>query len=342
MKTIDKTKPVMVTGATGYVAGWIVKKLLDEGLTVHAAVRHPENKDSVSHLDDLAAGSRGKIVYFKADLLTEGSYDEAMKGCELVFHTASPFTSNFSDPQKDLVDPALMGTKNVLASASRTGTVKRVVLTSSCAAIIGDAVDCVNYPNGLATEKQWNTTSSLDHQPYSYSKTVAEKAAWKLSKEQDKWDLVVINPSFVMGPGIKPDATSDSFHFFQQLGNGKMKNGIPDFHIGIVDVRDIAEAHFRAGFTPGAEGRHIISAQNTNFLEISSILRNKFGEAYPFPKRTLPKFLVWLMAPIAGFKRKMISRNVGYPWKADNSKGIRELEMKYRPVEVSIVFMNLV
>jgi len=337
MSTIDKNKPVMITGATGYVAGWIVKKLLDEGFTVHAAIRNPENKASVKHLDELASKSKGKIVYFKADLLKEGSYDEAMKGCELIFHTASPFTSNFKDPQKDLVDPALNGTKNVLASVNRTASVKRVVLTSSCAAIIGDSIDCLSYPNGIATEEQWNMTSTLKHQSYSYSKTVAEKAAWEIQKSQGRWDLVVINPSFVIGPGIKPDATSDSHHFFRQLGNGKMKTGLPDFHIGMVDVRDVAEAHFKAGFTPEAHGRHIISAENTNFLAIATVLQKKFGDAYSFPKKTLPKFLVWLMAPAAGLKRKMISRNVGYPWKVDNSKGIKELGMKYRPVAVSAV-----
>ncbi len=336
MKIIDKTKPIMITGATGYVAGWIVKKLLDEGLTVHAAVRNPENKESVRHLDELAVKAPGKIIYFKADLLKEGSYDEAMTGCELVFHTASPFTSKFTDPQKELVDPALNGTKNVLGSVNRTASVKRVVLTSSCAAIIGDAIDCLDYPNGTGTEEQWNNTSSLNHQPYSYSKTVAEKAAWEINKAQNRWDLVVINPCFVMGPGIKPDATSDSHHFFQQLGNGKMKTGIPDFRIGIVDVRDVAGAHLKAGFTPEAHGRHIICAENTSFPAISSILRNKFGNAYPLPKRTLPKFLVWLMGPMVGLERKMLSRNVGYPWKVDNSKGIKELGMKYRPLEVTI------
>jgi len=337
MKTIDKTKPVMITGATGYVAGWIVKKLLDEGLTVHAAVRNPENKESVRHLDELAAQAPGRIIYFKADLLKDGSYDEAMKGCELVFHTASPFTSKFKDPQKELIDPALNGTKNVLGSVNRTESVRRVILTSSCAAIIGDSIDCLSYPNGIATEEQWNTTSSPGHQPYSYSKTVAEKAAWEINQSQNRWDLVVINPSFVIGPGIKPDATSDSHHFFKQLGNGKMKTGLPDFHIGMVDVRDVAEAHLMAGFTPGAIGRHITSAENTSFWAVAKILQKKFGNAYPFPKRTLPKFLIWLMAPTVGLQRKMISRNVGYPWKVDNSKGIKELGMKYRPLEVSAV-----
>ena len=89
---IDTSKPVMLTGATGYVAGWIVKKLLVEGHTVHAPVRDPENKAKTKYLDELAANAPGTIKYLKADLLTSGSYNEAMAGCELVIHTASPFT----------------------------------------------------------------------------------------------------------------------------------------------------------------------------------------------------------------------------------------------------------
>jgi len=337
MKDIDKTKPVMITGATGYVAGWVVKKLLDEGLTVHAPVRNPENKESLKYLDAIAIKAKGTIKYFKADLLQEGSYDEAMNGCELVFHTASPFINKVKDPQKDLVDPALIGTKNVLSSANRTESVKRVVLTSSCAAIIGDAKDCENYPNGIATEEQWNITSTLDHQPYSYSKTVAEMAAWEINKVQNRWDLVVINPSLVIGPGLNPNATSESFKLLRQLGDGSMKSGVPAFYIGVVDVRDLAEAQYTAGFQPESEGRHIISAENTDFLSLSLILQKKYGNAYPLPKRIMPKFLIWLVAPMAGFKRKMISLNVGYKWQVDNSKSLKELGMKYRPIEVSIV-----
>jgi nucleoside-diphosphate-sugar epimerase len=337
MMNIDKTKPVMITGATGYVAGWIVKKLLEEGMTVHAPVRNPENKDSLKYLDAIVLKTKGAIKYFKADLLTEGSYDEAMKGCELVFHTASPFINTVKDPQKDLVDPALIGTKNVLASVNRTESVKRVVLTSSCAAIIGDARDCEGYPNGVATEAQWNTTSTIYHQPYSYSKTVAEHSAWEINKAQNRWDLVVINPSLVIGPGLNPNATSESFNLLRQLGDGSMKTGVPVFYIGVVDVRDLAEAHYSASFKPEAEGRHIISAENTDFLSLSLMLQKKYGNKYPLPKRTMPKFLVWLAAPMVGFKRKMISLNVGYKWQVDNSKSIKVLNMKYRPAEVSIV-----
>lgn len=265
MSEIDKTKPVMVTGATGYVAGRLVEKLLNEGLTVHAPVRDSSDKSKTKYLDEIAAKSPGKIVYFDADLLKEGSYDEAVKGCELIYHTASPFTLNVKDAQKDLVDPALKGTRNVLNAANKSESVKRVVLTSSCAAIYGDSVDVLSMPNQQLTEEVWNTTSSLTHQPYSYSKTVAEREAWKMAKEQNRWNLVTINPSLVLGPGINPHATSESLDIMKMLGNGALKMGAPDFRIGAVDVRDLAQAHYNAGFLPEAQGRHIISGENTSF-----------------------------------------------------------------------------
>lgn len=201
MTTIDKTKPIMVTGATGYVAGVLVKKLLEEGLTIHAPVRDPNNKGKLKYLNAIADSSKGEIKYFKADLLNEGSYAEAMEGCELVFHTASPFTLNVKDPQKDLIDPAYLGTKNVLEQANKTPSVKRIVLTSSCAAIYGDNADLKETPNGIFTEDVWNTSSSIEHNPYSYSKTVAEKAAWEINEAQKQWDMVVINPSLVIAQG---------------------------------------------------------------------------------------------------------------------------------------------
>ncbi len=335
MSTPDTTKPVMITGATGYVAGRLVERLLQEGITVHAAVRDPENKEKTKYLDALAEKLPGTIKYFKSDLLTEGSYDEAMKGCELIFHTASPFIRNVNDPQKDLVDPAKKGTRNVLESASRTESVKRVVLTSSCAAIYGDAKDTLSYPNQQLTEEIWNTSSSLSHQPYSFSKTEAEKEAWKIADAQDQWKLVTINPSFVLGPGINPHGTSESFAIMKQIGKGDFKMGAPAFNIGCVDVRDLAEAHYQAGIRPDASGRHIASAENSGFLEIAGYIKETHPN-YPISTRKLPKWLMWLMAPSVGMTRKEVSLNIGYPWNADNSKSVKELGMNYRPLKTTV------
>lgn len=329
---IDQNLPVLVTGATGYVAGRLVEKLLSEGRTVHAAVRSPENKEKTKYLDELAAKLPGDIKYFKADLLDEGSYDEAMKGCQLVYHTASPFVRSVNDPQKDLVDPAKKGTRNVLESANRTDSVKRVVVTSSCAAIYGDGKDVLSMPNQELTEEQWNTTSSLEHQPYSFSKTEAEKEAWKVSKEQDRWDLITINPSFVLGPGINPHGTSESFNIIKQIGKGDFKMGAPEFNIGCIDVRDLAEAHYQAGMRPEAKGRYIISGENSGFRELAGLIKEEFPQ-YPISTRKLPKFLLWLMAPSVGMTRKEVKLNVGFPWKANNSKSINDLGMNYRPLK---------
>ena len=122
-------------------------------------------------------------------------------------------------------------------------------MTSSCAAIYGDNADLKSTPNGVFTEDVWNTTSSLKHQAYSYSKTVAEQEAWRINKAQSHWDLIVINPSLVLGPAINPDGvTSESFNIVKQLGDGTAKQGAPRMGIGVVDVRDVAQAHFNAGF----------------------------------------------------------------------------------------------
>lgn len=336
MTQIDKTKPVLVTGANGYVASWLVKKLLDEGITVHAAVRNPNDDKKVGHLKELAAKSKGEIVFFKADLLTPGDYTESMKGCELVYHTASPFTSNYTDPKKELIDPAVRGTENVLNSANEVETVKRVVVTSSCAAIYTDAIDTVNAPKGHLTEEVWNTTASLDYQPYSYSKTLAEQKAWAIEKKQQRWDLVTVNMSLVLGPPLNPGGTtSESMNILGMLGNGDMKMGAPKIGIGLVDVRDVADAHFRAGYTPEAHGRYITSAHETNFLEMGETLLPKYGDQYPLPTKALPKWLLVLIGPWVNkqFSRKFIRNNVNIPWKADNSKIKKELGMKFLPMK---------
>ncbi len=336
MSYIDASSPILVTGATGYVAGWLVKKLLEQGHTVHAAVRNPGNEQKLAHLNQMAAQSPGQIKYFKSDLLQEGSYKEAMEGCQLVYHTASPFTSKYKNPQTELIDPAVKGTANVLQTANQTPSVKRVVVTSSCAAIYTDAIDCKNAPNGELTEEVWNTTSSLDYQPYSYSKTMAEKKAWEMANAQNQWDLVTVNPAFVMGPMLNPKATtSESFNILKQMGDGTMKAGVPKMGLGLVDVRDVADAHLQAGLNEAAKGRYITVGHNTDFLEMGLALQDKFGKDYPIPKKALPKWLLMIVGPFANklFTRKFIRNNVNVEWKANNSKIQNELGISFMPMQ---------
>lgn len=333
---IDKTKPVMVTGANGYVASWLVKKLLDEGVTVHAAVRDPNNEKKVGHLTDLAKTSPGKLQFFKADLLTPDAYFESMQGCEVVFHTASPFTAEVEDPQKELIEPALHGTENVLKSVNKTPSVKRVVITSSCAAIYTDAIETVNAPDGKLTEEMWNTTASMDYQPYSLSKTLAEKKAWEMVEAQDQWDLVAMNMPMVLGPPLNPShTTSESMTLLKTMGDGTLRFGTARMGVGMVDVRDVAEAHYRAAYTPSAKGRYITSAHNTDFLELAQALEDKYGDDYPIPTRALPKWLLLIVGPMINkfLTRRTIKNNVNIPWNADTSKIKKDLNMSFRPMK---------
>lgn len=340
MTMIDKTKPVMVTGANGYVASWLVKRLLEDGLTVHAAVRNPENEAKVGHLSEIAKAAKGNLKFFKADLMTKNAYAEAMKDCELVYHTASPFALEIKDAKKDLLEPAEQGTANVLDTANSTPSVKRVVVTSSAAAMYTDAIDCQDAPNGELTEEVWNTTASIDYQPYSLSKTLAEKKAWAMKKDQNQWDVVTINPSFVMGPALNAHSiTSESYNVLRQLGDGTMKMGVPKMGIGVVDVRDVAEAHYKAGFTENAKGRYITSGHNTNFLEMANTLSDDFGSQFPIPSKALPKWLLIAIGPMVNklFSRKYIRNNVNIPFKANNSKIKNELNLQFRPLKESMV-----
>ncbi len=336
---IDKSKPVLVTGANGYVASWLVKKLLDEGITVHAAVRNPNNEKKIAHLKEAASKAKGQIKFFAGDLLKPNSYKEAMEGCELVYHTASPFTLDVKDPQKELIEPAVNGTENVMNSAKEVSSVKRVVVTSSCAAIYTDAIDSVNAPEGQLNEEVWNNTASIDYQPYSLSKTLAEKKAWEITKSQSKWDMVAINMSVVFGPPLNPHhTTSESMNILKMLGDGQLKMGAPRMGIGAVDVRDVADAHYRAGFTPKAQGRYITSAHETDLLQIAEVLAPKYGDKFPLPKKAMPKWLLMLVGPMMNklFSRKFIKNNVNIPWKADNSKIKRELNMNFKPLKTTM------
>lgn len=327
---IPTDAPVLVTGATGYVAGVLVARLLAEGLTVHATVRDASKTERLATLQALADASEGSIRFFSADLLKPGSFTEAMQGCRVVFHTASPFALGVSDPQKELIEPAEQGTANVLDSVNATESVQRVVVTSSCAAIYSDNVDLQSTPRGVFDEDVWNTTSTLTHNPYSLSKTLAEKKAWAMAESQSRWSLVTCNPALVMGPGIRIHSGSESFSLMKQLIDGTMKMAMPDLGMGVIDVRDLAEAHVRAGFLPDAEGRHVLVGANTSIPGMTDALRERWGTRLPLGSRIAPKWLLWLVGPFQGLSRPFVSKNIGLPFTADTTKSREKLGMTYR------------
>ena len=333
-----KTTPILVTGATGYIASWVIKSLLEQGHTVHATVRDLNKKKSFAHLEKIANQSSGSLQLFQANLLEPGSFDQAMHGCEVVLHMASPFVvTNYKDAVKDIIEPAVLGTENVLNSVNNTESVKRVVVTSSIASTYGDAIDIRQTANNEFDESHWNTTSSETHQPYPYSKVMAERKAWDMQKAQTRWDLVCINPALVLGPSLTPSTQSGSVEVLQQFANGMTLAGVPPMWNGIVDVRDVADAHLQAAFNPKAENRYIISGGTLSLLEMGKILRQRFGNKFPFPRNQLPKAAFKLLGPFIGFSKSFVELNMGYPiyFNADKSK--KELGIHYRNIETSLV-----
>lgn len=329
-------KKVLVTGGTGYLGSWIVKNLLERGYDVQLPVRDRSKTFKYDYLEKIANNSSGALTIWEADLLKEGSYDESMKGCDTVFHTASPFAIKVKDPQKQLIDPALKGTKNVLNSVNKTASVKRVVLTSSVVAIHGDNIDMEEQGLKQFDESYFNTSSSLEHQPYPFSKVQAEKVAWEIVTNQTNWDLVVINPGFIMGPVLSKTSNSESIVFMKDMINGKFATGVPNLTLGFVDVRDVALAHLAAAENEKANGRHILVNNSYKMFQITNIVKELYWNKFKLPKSETPKWLMVLIGPLFGVTRKFIRRNVGYSLVFDNTKSKKEMGMQYTPIKFTI------
>jgi len=329
-------KTILVTGGTGYIGSWVVKYLLENGNTVRLTVRDKSKKSKYNYLQAIATNNSGSLEIWEADLLKPDSYDDAAKGADWVFHMASPFTLKFKNAQKELIDPALKGTENVLSAVAKSGTVKKVVLTSSVAAVHGDNADMAEANLSELDESHWNTSSSVNHQPYSYSKTLAEKKAWEIAENQSNWKLIVINPSFVVGPTLTKQTKSGSLDFMNDIISGKFKTGAPDLSFGFVDVRDVAKAHILAAENDAAEGRNILAERTMSVIELAKIIENQFPKKYKLPKMKAPKFLMYIIGGLFGITGKFVKRNIGYPLKLNATKSKKQLGLEYYPIEDSI------
>lgn len=323
---------VLVTGAAGYLASWIVEQLLSQGHVVHATVRDLSDHQKIQHLLNLADRFPSNLSLFDADLLEEGSFDRAMAGCSVVIHTASPyFLEKPRDPQVQLVKPALNGTLNVLASVNKTESVKRVVLTSSIVALYNDACDVGISLNHTVQESDINPNKDVNQNPYAYSKTVAEQAAWEVQRRQSRWDMVTIHPGAIFGPSLSKRADSTSIGMMIQFLNGSFRTGVPRLWLGVVDVRDVAAAHVQAALRLASSGRYIIVAESMSLLEISKLMHvGNFGIKDKLPKGEVSKALIWLIAPLVAMQRSFVARNVNHPIYFNNYRSKLELGIQYR------------
>ncbi|XLS85945.1 hypothetical protein HN51_036111 [Arachis hypogaea] len=272
-------KLVCVTGASGYIASWIVKFLLNRGYTVKATVRDTNDPRKVEHLTKLE-GAKERLQLFKANLLEEGSFDAVVQGCDGVFHTASPFYHDVKDPQAELLDPALKGTLNVLQSCAKSPSVKRVVLTSSMAAVSYNGKP--RTPE-VVVDETWFSDPDFCRESkmwYVLSKTLAEDAAWKFAKENNI-DIVTINPAMVIGPLLQP-VLNTSAAAVLNVTNGAQT--FPNATFGWVNVKDVANAHIQAYEIPSASGRYCLVERVVHFSELVKILRDLYP-TLPLPQR---------------------------------------------------------
>ncbi|XP_058077513.1 phenylacetaldehyde reductase-like [Magnolia sinica] len=272
-------KLVCVTGASGYIASWLVKLLLDRGYSINATVRDPNDPKKIEHLLALD-GAKERLHLFKANLLEEGAFDAVVDGCEGVFHTASPFYHDVTDPQAELIDPAVKGTLNVLGSCAKTTTVKRVVVTSSMAAV---AFNRKPRTPDVVVDETWFTDPDFCTETKSWyllSKTLAEEAAWKFAKDKGI-DIVTINPAMVIGPLLQPTLNTSAAAILNVI-NGSPT--YPNASFGWVHVKDVAEAHILAFEVPSASGRYCLVERVAHYSELVKILRELFP-AIPLPEK---------------------------------------------------------
>jgi nucleoside-diphosphate-sugar epimerase len=333
-------KTVLVTGGSGFVAAHLVRQLLERGYRVHTTVRSTANAPKLKPLRTLQETHPGRLNLFEADLLADGSFDEAMKGCAVVFHVASPFLmpEKIKDGRRDVVEPALRGTRNVLAGIDRTETVERLVFTSTVGAIFGDYVDVLEMDDRTLSEKYFNTTSTVDNNPYHYAKTVAERAAWDAAAAQDRWDMVSVNPGLILGPSLTPASDSGSLFLLDELFKGYFFYGAPDFSFTTADVRDVAAAHIAAAERPEAHGRYIVAAQEmTSFHQMSAILRTHHPKNLRLPRTALPHWPVRILGPAFGLSQSYIRNHLGIRFRVDNHRSVEELGLTYRPIEETLV-----
>jgi dihydroflavonol-4-reductase len=326
---------VLISGAGGFIASHTVAALLEAGLDVIGTVRRPDDAAATAHLRALP-GADERLPHVAADLLRPGAFDEPAAAADYVIHMASPFHMTVADPQRDLVEPAVRGTRAMLEACLRSSRVKRVVLTSSMAAIT-DEPD----PAHVLTEADWNEKSSLTRNPYYYSKAEAERAAWAFHAEhRPAWDLVVINPYIVIGPSLA-GTVNESNKLFVDLLNGVYPAIMP-LTWGFVDVRDVAEAHVRALTAPAASGRYLCAGETRSMREVVDFLKTHGYAHARLPSlgldSSLGTRLAWLASftqpkGVASYLRTHLGRAIRY----DNGKIRRDLGLAFRPLDASIL-----
>jgi nucleoside-diphosphate-sugar epimerase len=325
---------ILVTGGTGFVGSHCILQALAGGHEVCTSVRHLNREPDVRSMLKVGGVDPGsRLSFAAADLEQDAGWREAVAGCDYVLHVASPFPANVPKDENQLIVPARDGALRVLRAARDAG-VKRVVLTSSFAAIgYGHKPRTAPF-----TEEDWTDPDAEDVLPYQKSKTIAERAAWDfIANEGGALELSVVNPVGIFGPVLGPDY-STSILFVQRMMDGAVP-GVPRLYFGAVDVRDVADLHLRAMTEPAAKGERFLALAGDfiSALEFAKILKSRTGSSGKrVPTRQLPD---WLIRAVTLFDPavKQILPELGKKKNATNEKARRLLGWTPRSNEESIV-----
>lgn len=305
---------VLVTGGSGFIGAHCIKRLFEDGYRVRTTVRSLAREGEVRQM----VGD-GPLEVVTADLESDTGWPEAVAGCAYVLHVASPFPLGQPKDEDELIVPAREGALRVLRAAREAG-VRRVVLTSSFAAI--------GYGHGRADtvydETVWTDVDGPGVTAYAKSKTLAERAAWDFVADGGP-ELATVNPVAVLGPPLGRDV-STSIELVKRLLDGSMP-GVPKTAYGIVDVRDVADLHVRAMTGPDAAGERFLAlGEDFRWIrELAEWLREDLPErAKKIPRRELPNALVRIAAVFDGSLRQLIPE-LGNRKRGTNEKAVRTL-----------------
>lgn len=323
------TKTVLVSGGSGYIAGFLIRQLVAEGWTVHATVRGLARE---SALRKLLAVDDSRLRFFVADLGADAGWAEAMAGCSHAAHVASPLPAGVVRDADEVIGPARDGALRALRAAKAAG-VRRFVMTSSVAAIA--------YGRGKGshsfTEAEWTDPDYPGASAYVRSKTIAERAArdW-VAAEGGDIEYCTVNPSLVVGPVMSPDYSA-SVLVVKRLLDGSLP-ALPDIGFALVDVRDVADLHVRALEAPNMAGeRFIASGPYLKLRAVADVLRAGLGEAARrVPTRRAPDILVRIVALFDPQVRAVVDQ-LGTVRRMDASHAEAVLGWKPRAIEESIV-----
>lgn len=324
---------VLVTGGSGFVGSYVVLRLLADGHEVRTTVRSLAKEPAVrATLASAGATGLDRLSFHAADLMDDAGWDAATDGCDYVHHVASPFPLENPKHEDELIVPAREGTLRALRAARAAG-VKRVVVTSSFAA--------VGYGHGDReapfTEADWTNLADKEVPPYMKSKTIAERAAWDFVAAEGGPELATVNPVGIFGPALSDDLSS-SIALIQRMMKGAMP-GMPRVYFGVVDVRDVADLHIRAMTDPAAAGERFlaVAGESLSLLDMARILKTRLGtDAAKVPARQLPDWLVRLVALFDAQARTVVP-SLGLRKPASSAKARERLGWSPRSNEEAIV-----